>query len=278
LEAHTAKVAATKLQIIGGLTCLALPLIIRHSPNTTIERTPQEDIVMTSNILPIFWDLASSSKDTRIPRSAELISSLEGFQRSYIDGRADKEDSSEDEDDDEDDEEDEDSDAESGIEVDADDDMGETPQDGEAKALDKALDKENADDVVYAVKRLIRGLGSSRDSSRLGFAVALTEVRPSMSIFLLYHTKSNSFLRVYHRYHHPRLSRFYYDRPRHQRPTRVKRTEISSLRASSVLPPLSIPALYIPPIRASTTTESLPENSSTWAGRKVGSRRVLGSL
>jgi DNA polymerase phi len=136
---------------------------------------------MTSNILPIFWNLASSSKDTRIPASAELISSLEGFQRSYIQTQEEKDESSDDEDeDDEDEEEDEDSDAESGIEVDGDDDMDEQPQDGEAKALDKALDKENADDVVYAVKRLIRGLGSSRDSSRLGFAVALTEVRRHM--------------------------------------------------------------------------------------------------
>jgi DNA polymerase phi len=134
---------------------------------------------MTTNILPIFWNLASSSKDTRLPASAELIASLEGFQRSYLETKEDKEDSSEDEDDDDKDEEDdeEDSDAESGIEVDGDEDMDEQPQDGEAKALDKALDRENADDVVYAVKRLIRGLGSSRDSSRLGFAVALTEVR-----------------------------------------------------------------------------------------------------
>lgn len=141
---------------------------------------------MTTNILPIFWNLASSSKDTRIPASAELISSLEGFQRSYLETKEDKDDDSEDDDDDDekDDEDDdeEDSDAESGIEVDGDEDMDEAPQDGEAKALDKALDKENADDVVYAVKRLIRGLGSSRDSSRLGFAVALTEVRlPSLT-------------------------------------------------------------------------------------------------
>ena len=134
---------------------------------------------MTTNILPIFWNLASSSKDTRLPASAELISSLEGFQRSYLETKEDKEDSSDDDDDEDKDEEDdeEDSDAESGIEVDGDEDMDEQPQDGEAKALDKALDRENADDVVYAVKRLIRGLGSSRDSSRLGFAVALTEVR-----------------------------------------------------------------------------------------------------
>lgn len=32
-----------------------------------------------------------------------------------------------------------------------------------------------ASDVVYALKRLIRGLASPRESSRLGFAVALTE-------------------------------------------------------------------------------------------------------
>ena len=36
-----------------------------------------------------------------------------------------------------------------------------------------------ASDVSYSLKRLIRGLGSPRESSRLGFAVALTEVRHS---------------------------------------------------------------------------------------------------
>lgn len=33
-----------------------------------------------------------------------------------------------------------------------------------------------ASDVSYSLKRLIRGLGSPRESSRLGFAVALSEV------------------------------------------------------------------------------------------------------
>lgn len=142
---------------------------------------------MTSNILPIFWNLASSSKDTRLGSSAELISSLEGFQRTYLESRADKEESSEDEDEDKEDEVvgDDGSDAESGIEVDADDDMdGGAGQTENAKELDKRLDKENAPDVVYTVKRLIRGLGSSRDSSRLGFAVALTEVRASKGEFI----------------------------------------------------------------------------------------------
>ena len=39
-----------------------------------------------------------------------------------------------------------------------------------------SIDAFNTQDVSYALKRLIRGLGSPRESSRLGFAVALTEV------------------------------------------------------------------------------------------------------
>jgi DNA polymerase phi len=190
---------------------------------------------MTTNILPIFWNLASSSKDTRIPASAELISSLEGFQRSYLETKEDKEDSSEDEDDDDKDDEDddeEDSDAESGIEVDGDEDMDEQPQDGEAKALDKALDKENADDVVYAVKRLIRGLGSSRDSSRLGFAVALTEV--SLSLFLRTCKLISSFWHVYHPSPPLRQSHSSSDPPKLPNPTKAKRTVISYLQDFSV--------------------------------------------
>lgn len=38
------------------------------------------------------------------------------------------------------------------------------------------LDAFNAQDVSYSIRRLIRGLASPRESSRLGFSVALTEV------------------------------------------------------------------------------------------------------
>ena len=41
---------------------------------------------------------------------------------------------------------------------------------------EKSLVAGNAEDVVYSIRRLIRGLGSSRENSRLGFSVALTEV------------------------------------------------------------------------------------------------------
>jgi DNA polymerase phi len=38
------------------------------------------------------------------------------------------------------------------------------------------FEESNSEDVKYALKRLVRGLASPRESSRLGFAVALTEV------------------------------------------------------------------------------------------------------
>ncbi|WWD16543.1 hypothetical protein CI109_100970 [Kwoniella shandongensis] len=139
---------------------------------------------MASNILPLFWPLANSSKETRLNASASLISSLENFQQSYHPGKPkagsstgdqveEEDDESEDEDDDEDD------DDESGMEVDASDDEDgdeDGERDLEGARLDKQLSKDNADDIVYCVKRLVRGLASSRESSRLGFAVALTEL------------------------------------------------------------------------------------------------------
>jgi DNA polymerase phi len=129
---------------------------------------------MASNVLPFFWDLASSSKSTRLNASADLVASLQSFQAAYLSAKADGSNGAPDE---EEDEEESDSDAESGEEVDASDDEDvEAVDQEEAKALDKKLGRENAQDVVYSVKRLVRGLASSRESSRLGFAVALTEV------------------------------------------------------------------------------------------------------
>lgn len=135
---------------------------------------------MASNILPLFWNLASSSKDTRIAASAELIESLEGFQQSFLATRGQAGPSS-DEDDEDDDDVNNDKDAEgddteSEIEVDGDDDDEERGADQEAASLEKALVANNAEDVVYTIRRLVRGLGSSRENSRLGYAVALTEV------------------------------------------------------------------------------------------------------
>jgi hypothetical protein len=84
-----------------------------------------------------------------------------------------------------DDGEDEDDDDESGIEVDGSDDEMGGEVDEDAAVLDATLARDNAEDVAYTVKRLVRGLASSRESSRLGFAVALTEVRYNPGYVLL---------------------------------------------------------------------------------------------
>ncbi|KAK0503113.1 DNA polymerase phi-domain-containing protein [Armillaria luteobubalina] len=94
-----------------------------------------------STTLPLFWNLSSSSKKERIDASVKLISSLEQFQAQFA---KDSSDTSED----------------------------------ESQEDDKIdpLDKYNAHDVSYSVRRLVRGLASPRESSRLGFSVALTEL------------------------------------------------------------------------------------------------------
>lgn len=91
----------------------------------------------------------------------------------------------------EDDDEDEDDSDESGVEVDADDDdiaerKGKNgAEEDNSVQLDKAFEKSHSEDVRYSVKRLVRGLSSSRESSRLGFAVALTEVCDKRSLVCL---------------------------------------------------------------------------------------------
>ena len=49
---------------------------------------------------------------------------------------------------------------------------------------DSLLDALNAPDVAYSIRRLVRGLGSPRESSRLGFAVALTEVCAKLQMYI----------------------------------------------------------------------------------------------
>ena len=98
-----------------------------------------------STTLPLFWHLSSASHKERIDASVKLVGSLEQFQAKFT--PKESPDTSEEEDD-----------QEEGSKVDG-------------------LDALNAQDVSYSIRRLIRGLASPRESSRLGFAVALTEVR-----------------------------------------------------------------------------------------------------
>ncbi|KAI0713431.1 DNA polymerase phi-domain-containing protein [Earliella scabrosa] len=97
-----------------------------------------------STTLPLFWHLSSANKKERIDASVKLISALEHFQANFV--PKDSPETSEDED------------------------------EGKDSAKSDGLDVLNAQDVSYSIRRLIRGLASPRESSRLGFAVALTEL------------------------------------------------------------------------------------------------------
>ena len=92
-----------------------------------------------ASTLPLFWKLSSSSREERLDASVKLIGALEGFQATF---------------------------QPSNPQPPSDEDVGD----------EVSLDALNAQDVSYTIRRLIRGLASPRESSRLGFAVALTEV------------------------------------------------------------------------------------------------------
>lgn len=135
-----------------------------------------------STTLPLFWDLSAAAKQKRLKASSELITALERFQLGFEAGQPSSAGGDADmADDDAGSDDDGSDDDESGEEVDEseDEDDEETNEVDlkEAKRLDKALDRQNSEDVRYSIRRLVRGLASSRESSRLGFAVALTEVR-----------------------------------------------------------------------------------------------------
>lgn len=101
-----------------------------------------------STTLPLFWNLSSANKKERIDASVKLIDALEHFQAQFAPKPAKSATSSEEEED----------------------------QEAQQSRGD-GLDALNAADVSYSIRRLIRGLASPRESSRLGFAVSLTEVR-----------------------------------------------------------------------------------------------------
>jgi DNA polymerase phi len=91
----------------------------------------------TSTTLPLYWDLASLDPQTRTTAARTLISTLATFQTAF---------------------------EESGGKTDA------TEND------EDSLEATCAPDVSYALKRLIRGLPSSREAARQGYSLALTEV------------------------------------------------------------------------------------------------------
>lgn len=108
-----------------------------------------------STTLPLFWHLSSASKKERIDASAKLVGALQQLQVQFTPKPPPAPTGSEDEDEDED----------------------------EPTPTSDGLDALNAQDMSYSIRRLVRGLASPRESSRLGFAVALTEVGRNLDSF-----------------------------------------------------------------------------------------------
>lgn len=92
--------------------------------------------------LSLFWNLSSNSRKERIGSSVKLISALQQFQAQHVPN----------------------------------DDPSSPSEEENQEVKSDGLDSLNAQDVSYSIRRLVRGLASPRESSRLGFAVALTEV------------------------------------------------------------------------------------------------------
>ena len=109
--------------------------------------------VAMSTTLALFWHLSSPAKKERLDASVKLVGALEQFQAQFVPRPKSHSD-----------------DEEEGT-------LG-------FKEKYDGLDDSNAQDVSYSIRRLIRGLASPRESSRLGFAVTLTEVGSISSMIL----------------------------------------------------------------------------------------------
>jgi DNA polymerase phi len=125
---------------------------------------PRRSVPM-STTLPLFWDLSSVEKKKRLDASVKLISTLEKFQVAF-ERRSAESDASSNEDD-----------------IGQEEDVQDVGVVGNMEC-DTMLDALNAPDVAYSIRRLVRGLGSPRESSRLGFAVALTEVCAKLQMYI----------------------------------------------------------------------------------------------
>lgn len=113
--------------------------------------------------LSYFWQLASASTSDRLASSSSLVSSLVEKQQSL--GEPSKQ-------------------VPERLFADnlgKDDGRGTlTVSEEQMREAEASLEAHNASDVVYSVKRLLKGLASHRESSRLGFAVTLSEVNPAI--------------------------------------------------------------------------------------------------
>ncbi|SPO19935.1 related to DNA polymerase V [Ustilago trichophora] len=124
---------------------------------------------MNGNNLQLFWEIASSNQDARLTSANQLVEELLSQQdvlasssKITLDLPTTESSPQDDADADADDADD----AATALVVD----------EAEAEAVEEALGNRTVADLMYALRRLLRGLASPRESSRLGFAVVLTEL------------------------------------------------------------------------------------------------------
>jgi DNA polymerase phi len=108
--------------------------------------------------LPYYWQLASASTSDRLSSSRSLVDDLVTQQKAAsVEQVAIKKSANLFDD---------------GLEA-----HGAAHIDGkQVEEAEKMLEAHNCSEVVYALRRLMKGLASHRESSRLGFSVALCEV------------------------------------------------------------------------------------------------------
>lgn len=118
--------------------------------------------------LQLFWEIASSNEDERLRSANELVEELLSQQDLLASSSKVTLDASQ------------------SAELFDDLQFGEssTPllvDESDAEAVEKAIGDRTVADLMYALRRLLRGLASPRESSRLGFAVVLTELLSRIS-------------------------------------------------------------------------------------------------
>ncbi|KAJ2917228.1 hypothetical protein MD484_g3188, partial [Candolleomyces efflorescens] len=106
--------------------------------------------------LPLFWHLSSSSKKDRLDASVKLVGALEQFQSQFTPSTTAAN--------------------QTNTAPGSDDSEDEDANAATSSRKPDELDLLNSQDVAYSIRRLVRGLASPRESSRLGFSVALTEL------------------------------------------------------------------------------------------------------
>lgn len=125
---------------------------------------------MNGNNLQLFWEIASSNQDARLASANQLVEELLSQQDVLASSSKITLDLPTPEETEQDDAADE-QDIASALVVD----------EAEAEAVEEALGNRTVADLMYALRRLLRGLASPRESSRLGFAVVLTELLSRIS-------------------------------------------------------------------------------------------------